>query len=652
MIEHRRIKLLAITLWLILFGGVLFAFNAPASAQDGGRVAIAAVDTTSFPEVKVQFTALDAGNNFVSDLSAGDVQINEGGTTLPVDQLSKLQPGVQFILAVNAGPDLGRSYGGIPRSQYIDQQLLAWTQNRPADSQDQFSVETNADLSLVRSAKPQDWAEIIGELDQVDYNNETPDLSTLTSAVDLATDSGVQNVMKSVILYVTPLFTPDNLQGISDLASRASQQNVTIDVWLVGTQVAANASPDLVSALQDLAGSTGGQTFLFSGAETLPDIDGYLKPYRYLYQASYPSKIASADANTVQVQVNSAQIQANSVPQNIQVNVLPPNPIFLAPQAQIDRTWQPDTHSKDAVLAPQSTDIHIMIEFPDGFTRPLRASKLYVDDALVAENTQEPFDTFSWDLSKITASGQHMLRTEIEDLLGLTQSSITIPIMINVEARPTHWWDTALSGDNPLALAAILVAGLAILLVLGIGGNGLRKAIQERGTKKNDPLTQTVVVRKDRSRVSAQTVPHVERPTWPRSATAGLAAAPAWLVRLPENEPGNNGNGANARSASAIPLIRREVTLGSDPKRANFSVNSTSMSGLHARIVQTPEGNFQIFDAGSVAGTWVNYAPVPATGLVLRHGDLIHLGRAAFRFELANPPEDYHSSAGSSKRQV
>jgi pSer/pThr/pTyr-binding forkhead associated (FHA) protein len=41
-----------------------------------------------------------------------------------------------------------------------------------------------------------------------------------------------------------------------------------------------------------------------------------------------------------------------------------------------------------------------------------------------------------------------------------------------------------------------------------------------------------------------------------------------------------------------------------------------------------------------VAGTWVNYSPVPAQGLLLRHGDLVQIGKIAFRFELANPPEE------------
>ena len=61
---------------------------------------------------------------------------------------------------------------------------------------------------------------------------------------------------------------------------------------------------------------------------------------------------------------------------------------------------------------------------------------------------------------------------------------------------------------------------------------------------------------------------------------------------------------------------------------------------LHTRVQLTPEGDFRILDAGSVAGTWVNYAPVPPQGLLLKHGDLVQIGRESFRFQLARPPEE------------
>ena len=44
-----------------------------------------------------------------------------------------------------------------------------------------------------------------------------------------------------------------------------------------------------------------------------------------------------------------------------------------------------------------------------------------------------------------------------------------------------------------------------------------------------------------------------------------------------------------------------------------------------------------ITDTGSVAGTWVNYQPVPEAGTPLEHADIIHLGGVVLRFNLAEP---------------
>jgi predicted component of type VI protein secretion system len=61
---------------------------------------------------------------------------------------------------------------------------------------------------------------------------------------------------------------------------------------------------------------------------------------------------------------------------------------------------------------------------------------------------------------------------------------------------------------------------------------------------------------------------------------------------------------------------------------------------LHARLIRLAAGHYQLRDQGSVAGTWVNYQQVPEEGQILKHGDLIHIGRSAFRFRLAEAPPE------------
>ena len=53
------------------------------------------------------------------------------------------------------------------------------------------------------------------------------------------------------------------------------------------------------------------------------------------------------------------------------------------------------------------------------------------------------------------------------------------------------------------------------------------------------------------------------------------------------------------------------------------------------RIVRLQDGQFLIADQKTVAGTWVNYAPINnIEGCQLEDGDLVHLGKFGFRFML------------------
>jgi predicted component of type VI protein secretion system len=69
-------------------------------------------------------------------------------------------------------------------------------------------------------------------------------------------------------------------------------------------------------------------------------------------------------------------------------------------------------------------------------------------------------------------------------------------------------------------------------------------------------------------------------------------------------------------------------------------LDDPSISPLHARIKQTNEGTFQIYDHGSVAGTWVNFEPVTREGRRLMHGDRINFGQLMYRFDLNQPPAE------------
>ena len=55
-------------------------------------------------------------------------------------------------------------------------------------------------------------------------------------------------------------------------------------------------------------------------------------------------------------------------------------------------------------------------------------------------------------------------------------------------------------------------------------------------------------------------------------------------------------------------------------------------------MIRLAGGGYLLRDQDSIAGTWLNFHPVPNDGTQLAHEDLIHLGRVALRFRLASPP--------------
>jgi len=162
-------------------------------------------------------------------------------------------------------------------------------------------------------------------------------------------------------------------------------------------------------------------------------------------------------------------------------------------------------------------------------------------------------------------------------------------------------------------------------------GGELFKGRRETRKRFEDPLTQPVVALTEPS-ISATKKSKTEprRASWLQARPNRVAEASAYLIRLT--------NGGEPASVSPIPISGTDMTFGTDPVQSMRVLDDLSISPLHARIKQTEGGGFIIYDHGSVAGTWVNYEPVPLDGRRLAHGDRIHFGQLFYRFDLNRPP--------------
>lgn len=596
-----------------------------ASAQEepAGSVILGTPDTSQFPQISMTLEAYDAEGRFINDLLPRQVTVMENGRPLALDALDRVEPGVQFTLAYNVGPTLANRYTGGSRFAILQQSLIDWAGAQPQSSPDRFSLISNSGVQAIRLSNPRTWIDALSGFTP-DLLQSTPNLTSISQALDLATDPVSAENMKRVILYITPPPGEGQLSALPNLTARAQQLGVRVFVWMVAP--ASYAATPAGEALNLLAVETGGQFAVFSGTEAPPDVEAYLHPLRSLYMARYTSGIALGGDQRLAAQVERPDLRAVSPDVLFSLQVLPPTPIFLLPPDRVERTWNTPLQGESLFLSPNSVAIGIMIEFPDGHPRELVYSRLFVNDELVAENTRPPFERLTWPLLGAAESGEYRLKVIILDTQGLQAETIEMPVRVEVQPRPLTFLErVALFFSGPRLIVILAVLGAAgVLVAVMLFVNRAAGARKPSPAKLRDPLTQPVEIHQD----SPSKPAGLERPSWPRGLTG--QAAPARLVRLAEDT-------VRPSSAMIIPIAQRETTFGRNPAQASIVLESPSVNDLHARLQHNPDGSFILADAGSIAGTWVNYAPISRHGVTLEHGDLIHIGKVAFRFEMAHP---------------
>ncbi len=677
----RLYGLLALLLALIL------APTAAAAAQDSdsGKLIISPLDTTAFPAISFTINAYDPSGALISDLQPQEISILEDGQAVGVSQLEQYQPGVHFIVAYNSGPHMATQQEDISLYMRTQMALTDWVQSRPVEGPDGFSIITNSNYQALHLDQQPMWVDALLSY-QPQPASDTPSLVSLSQALDVAADPTQDAAQRRAVLYITTPPSIPNQAAMISLAQRARQLNVPVFVWMVTTPNTSDAQAE--GALLQLANASGGKMFIYTGMEALPSPEEYLAPLRSVLRATFTSRAVASGDHTVTVSFTRNGLTLTTPAQTYSANVLPPNPIFLAPPTQIIREWSAPVGEEETALLPTTQPIRIMVEFPDGHPRALTASRLFVDGVLAVENTAEPFDTFEWPLEAYTQSGQHLLRVEVVDVLGLSQNSIETPVDLQVAAPRLSLVQRLISDRRLLIGLALLVSGAVLVSVLIYTGrrSGWQADRRRQMQRFKDPVTQPVNIRQDgvrtnglitapkrRATQSAGRSPSMSErkplfhskpaPRTPPQSETGLissnppaVSAPAAVNTLSrttvdhESErpvfrlTGVESNlhdeprlvrldpGGEALEAQPIVLNHKEITLGSDPNKANILLSEPSVSPLHARFFQQ-DAKIYMADCSSVAGSWVNYAPVSTHGVCLANGDLIHIGRETFRFE-------------------
>jgi hypothetical protein len=620
-------------------------------AETAYTATLTTLDTNGFPHLTAYLDVHDPAGAFVHGLATHDVTLLENDSQVPASELQEQKPGVQFVIAITPGETLTiRDTLGVSRYEYLLQGLLAGTWVNQQSGSDDFSLLTVGGPQLTHSSDP---IALRSSLETYLPNdiNAIPSLEVLASALQVASDPSSRPGMERAILFITPPQEDNISLGLQSIIASARQQNIHIFVWMIGSQEVF----DLPEAqlLQNLADQTHATYFAFSHDEPVPDLESLLEPLRYVYQLGYDSQIATAGSQQVAVQVTVGSEQITTQPQSFELDLQAPAPMFLAPPAEIIRTFNnqptPGVTSANAELVPTEQVIKIQVTFPDGYDRPLTRTSLYIDGALYTENTNPPFDQFVWDLRSYTQDGEHTLSVDAVDNLGLTGNTGETTVRIIVPTT-TQGVIVAFSQKRQLLVGVIVFFAASILILVLILGGRIRpkphpgqvilpvnssdktrpRGYRERMRQRKDPVTQPVKIAsspplqsKKRSTGWRERLPRFKHKEVPVPIIAYLTP----LVDPDETT-----------IPAPLQIIADDTTLGRDPLQANLVISDPSIESVHARIHHEGK-SFLITDAGSVAGTWVNYDPVPPKGTQLEHADIIHLGQVGFRFNLAEPDQ-------------
>ncbi len=624
---------------LLLVGlGLFLGWGVPARAAPGAEADLYPADASAFPTISTFLDVFDATGRFVSGLKPPQVTVIEDQRPLAVKALNEMVVPLQLVVAINPGPSFGaHDTQGIARFDRVRAALNKWAQALPANTPDDMSLVTITG-PIIAHASAKDWLVSLNTF-QPDFHAMTPNLQSLQIALDTVAVAGPRIGMKRAILFITPHMDDPALQNeLQPLLDRAMQTRIRVFVWFTDSDTyTATTSAALFNGL---AVQTGGAYFSAGDTATsFPDPESYFAPLRRIYSLQYISLAKSGGAHTVGVDVRGQSGDIRSNAQTFSIDLQPPNPMLVSPALEITRQPPADDPYNQKVLLPAQEQVNILVEFPDGHQRSLVRTTLFVDGQVAAENRKAPFDTFIWNLSGYQESGDHKLVVEAVDDLDQSKMSMEVPVTVTV-IQPPHGISAFFGHYRQLiTYGAIGFAGLILVLIVSVAPLRVRFVRhQAEMHAHSDPLTQPVPILLERPNGKNGNANGNGKRRAAAKTPSPPAEAPARLQRLVSDPLAAPGETFKDAPVSPISLNEKEMTFGTDPVQSMYVLDDPSLAPRHARIAQSEDGQFVVSDAGTIAGTWVNFEPVGQEDHPLRHGDVVHFGQLIYRFELKDPP--------------
>lgn len=570
--------------------------------QASVRVSPAVID--HFPLISVSLAITDAAGARVTGLPPASYQVIEDQKPVSLVSAEDVLVGTRQVYLLNTTSGLKvRDAGGTSRYDLAREALYHWW------TSPQAGVSGIDDLSLLTAEGPlashrTSAAELASALDQYQpsFSSSSTGLDLLLSTLEALAADKQHAGLETYLIFITALIESPSDLPVNTAITKAQSAGASVFPVLLAP-ASALALPQ-AAALDSLAKGTGGQLLLLDPAKGLTPLADRILGQRSQVRLTYRSQVSTPGQHTIAVHVTSQNLDVTSDTRPFEIDLRPPEVAFVQPPETIQRQSTDSSLSLDQ-LPPTSATLKLLVTFPDGHPRALQRAQLLVDGEIAAEQSSPPFDQLTWNLASIQRNATYNLQAAIEDSQGLKGTTDVTAVRVQV-ILPRGGLGALRPVLGPLLAAlGVLVLGLvAAAILFNVGRHGSATTLS----------TTTPV-----------------QPRRPVRRRAGMG-------RLPEPEMIEGFLTPMDPVLETVRLMGVDLLLGRDAALCTVHVDDPSVEGIHARLIRQVGGTYLLRDQGSVAGTWVNGEEVGSDGRRLRHGDVIHLGRVAFRFRSASEP--------------
>jgi hypothetical protein len=587
--------------------GLLLQVDVAHSQAVASTLRIVKIDSSAFPEVKVQILVLGPGGIESAAPTKDSLSVSENNVSVEYE-IEKQEVGAEIGFVLDAG--MGLYSGGATGATHLQEMkdaVIELTQDPMLlTGKDVFYVvaqEPGGPQVLVNPETPATKIpDILGQYNPPTTYQYALPLEGVSSLLEgFANEASAGAGRAQAIVVFSGELTVDKKFPMASVVNKAKLMGVPVHTVQVRFAMAKQES------LEDLAKQTGGRFFYYT-AEGAPSIAG-LKPLltglRTQYVLTYRSPNPESGTRVVAVGLHFGQNEKPAMAP-YEVTVQPPVAVIRSPGE--DQTISPQAYvpTEDPKATPVTgIVVTASVSWPDSHPRKIvRATLLVNSEPQSVLNSPSDELTFIWNPSDETASGPVTMQIQIEDELGLVGLSDQIVVRIEPAAASSGLCPPgstsplcSLSIGGVLPFLSLLIALVALGLVVVF-----RK--QVAGTAQQVAGAATEFIQE-----VGETLRFKNKP----------GSSKAMLVDL----DGNSGTGRSSFE------LYGTTSMGRSKKNADlvFQANQADspISRLHCTILEE-DGAYFLRDDQSANGTYLNGVRlVPMDRNPLKDGDEIQL---------------------------